>query len=762
MNSPEPSPLRPPARLGPPPSGPGGRRPKFVWQAVLIVLPVLVLTFVGLLSLRRDRLLAEQEARERAGQIAQELADRARARLFEVDPASQTGATIAAGTDLHRPAFEITPQLELLWPKAVESLPLPRPFDLSGLSAGALREREQARQATLAGDFAAATNAWARFLAGDPPVALAADASYQLAEAVARAGDANWATAQFQALASQYPDAIGESGLPLASLALWRAAEVELAHTTNPARRRLLFHSACSNLVNQPTALTPLLLGRIEELVLADSDFAGESSAPTGAGLRELQRFVGTNSVAAWRQLWEKTELARALCGGAQTEWRRRGLVDDPATNATGRPTLFGAAVVSPIWVDLARPATAMASGPRCVSSAWLLTRFPPSAPAMRFYGWTECELTNLVAEISRQMPSLPAYFSVGVTTGGRTLPRPTGDPLLAERAAADSAQPGVREPKLSACVYLSDPAALYAYQRQRTWWFLGVVLAAATTAGIGLAAAYRAFQRQLRLNELKSNFVSSVSHELRAPIASVRLLAESLDRGKITDESKRRDYFRLIGQECRRLSSLIENILDFSRIDQGRKQYEFEPTDARALVEQTVQLMAPYATERQVTLRFDPPSSLNLQPSLDGKAIQQALVNLIDNAVKHSPAGGEVTVALSASNPSAPMQDSPRTTPAIPPPITDHCSLITLSVTDHGPGIPSSEHVRIFEPFYRRGSELRRETTGVGIGLSIVKHVVEAHGGAVRVESELGRGSRFTIALPAGQAQSPKFKTTS
>ena len=110
----------------------------------------------------------------------------------------------------------------------------------------------------------------------------------------------------------------------------------------------------------------------------------------------------------------------------------------------------------------------------------------------------------------------------------------------------------------------------------------------------IGLLGAYQAFQRQLKLADLKSNFVSSVSHELRAPIASVRLLAESLERGKITDEPKRQDYFRLIGQECRRLSGLIDNVLDFSRIDQGRKRYEFEPTDLRALVQQTVDLMEP------------------------------------------------------------------------------------------------------------------------------------------------------------------------
>ena len=149
----------------------------------------------------------------------------------------------------------------------------------------------------------------------------------------------------------------------------------------------------------------------------------------------------------------------------------------------------------------------------------------------------------------------------------------------------------------------------------------------------------------------MKTNFVSSVSHELRAPIASVRLMAESLDRGRIQDADKQSEYFRFIVQECRRLSSMIENILDFSRIEQGRKEYEFEP-DLVRLVEETVKLMEPHSAERRITLSLalsgHQPSTTNYQPIIDGQAIQQALVNLLDNAIKHSPSGSTVTVGLS------------------------------------------------------------------------------------------------------------------
>jgi two-component system sensor histidine kinase ResE len=128
----------------------------------------------------------------------------------------------------------------------------------------------------------------------------------------------------------------------------------------------------------------------------------------------------------------------------------------------------------------------------------------------------------------------------------------------------------------------------------------------------------------------------------------------------------------------------------------------------------------------------------------VDGRAIQQALVNLIDNAIKHSPKGGCVTVELEVSDGGVPT-------------INHQLSTINLSVSDHGSGIPLEEQQKIFERFYRRGSELRRETQGVGIGLSIVKHIVEAHGGRIRVQSEVGKGSRFTIELPLNNEETKK-----
>ncbi len=363
-----------------------------------------------------------------------------------------------------------------------------------------------------------------------------------------------------------------------------------------------------------------------------------------------------------------------------------------------------------------------------------------------------------VLAELALWQKRLPKYFGVTLEVAGKTIISSNHLPVItwsghgkgsghsweksmpdkapALLASAQKVEDAVKYLRVG--VHLISPDILYARQHSRAQLFGLLIAVSALAALVGFVSAWRAFQKQERLSEMKSNFVASVSHELRAPLASVRLLAEGLERGDVRDAAKQEEYFRLIVQECRRLSSLIENVLDFARIEQGRQQYEFEPADPVELIRQTVRLMEPCAAARQITLALAlddaQTSPLDAQPSLDGRALQQALVNLIDNAIKHSPAGATVTIGLGRE--SAP----PR---------------LLFWVEDHGEGIPSAEHERIFERFHRLGSELRRETQGVGIGLSIVRHIVAAHGGQLTVRSAVGEGSRFTIELPVEKSPS-------
>ncbi|MGB6221403.1 sensor histidine kinase [Haloferula sp.] len=265
-------------------------------------------------------------------------------------------------------------------------------------------------------------------------------------------------------------------------------------------------------------------------------------------------------------------------------------------------------------------------------------------------------------------------------------------------------------------------PEVLEASIRNQQRWTFGLLAAALVTATISLFTIHRTVSRERHLAELKSQFVASVSHELRAPLGSIRLMAESLQQERV---SKPAEFHTLIAREGARLSHLIENVLDFARIEEGRKQYHFEETDLSALLRDTLRLMQPLAEDRRVHLAFDIP---DITATVDPNALQQALVNLVDNAIKFSPEGSPVELRSSINE-----EDQ-----------------VVITITDRGPGIPKSEQQNIFNRFHRLGNELRRETEGTGIGLSIVKHIVEAHGGAITVASTPTNGATFTLTLPS------------
>lgn len=263
------------------------------------------------------------------------------------------------------------------------------------------------------------------------------------------------------------------------------------------------------------------------------------------------------------------------------------------------------------------------------------------------------------------------------------------------------------------------DATLLERNLRHQQGWTLALLAAAVLMAFVSLFSIHRVTTRERRLAELKSQFVSSVSHELRAPLGSIRLMAEALEQDKVRQPA---EFHTMIAREGHRLSHLIENVLDFSRIEDGRKHYQFEECDLAALVGDTLDLMGPLARERRVAIN---PDLSEVIATIDPAAIQQSLVNLLDNAIKFSPESGTVTVSLRAFD--------------------GHWQ---LAVGDRGPGVPAAEQERIFERFHRLGNELRREHRGTGIGLSIVKHVAEAHDGSVTVAST-SDGSTFTLSIP-------------
>jgi signal transduction histidine kinase len=240
-----------------------------------------------------------------------------------------------------------------------------------------------------------------------------------------------------------------------------------------------------------------------------------------------------------------------------------------------------------------------------------------------------------------------------------------------------------------------------------------------------GLVLTYRSVNKEVALARLKSDFVSNVSHELRTPLSLIRLYAETLELGRINTQEKKHEYYSIIRKESERLSALINNILDFSRIEAGRKEYDFRETDIAELVRNTLDSYR-YQIEQQgfaLEEQIDPgiPSV-----RVDREAIARALVNLVNNALKYSQHEKFLGVRLYREN-----------------------SVLKLEVVDRGIGIERHEQSRIFEKFYRTCDPLVHNTKGSGLGLSLVRHITQAHGGDVQVESAPGRGSKFTLWLP-------------
>ena len=240
-----------------------------------------------------------------------------------------------------------------------------------------------------------------------------------------------------------------------------------------------------------------------------------------------------------------------------------------------------------------------------------------------------------------------------------------------------------------------------------------------------GLVLTYRSVNKQVALARLKSDFVSNVSHELRTPLALIRLYAETLELGRITTQEKKNEYYSIIRKESERLSALINNILDFSRIEAGAKEYDFRETDIAELVRNTLDSYR-YQIEQQgfaLEEHIDP----GIPPvKVDREAIARALVNLVNNALKYSDSEKFLGVKLYREQ-----------------------SVLKLEVSDRGIGIERNEQSRIFEKFYRTCDPLVHNTKGSGLGLSLVRHITRAHGGDVEVESTPGRGSKFTLSLP-------------
>ena len=240
-----------------------------------------------------------------------------------------------------------------------------------------------------------------------------------------------------------------------------------------------------------------------------------------------------------------------------------------------------------------------------------------------------------------------------------------------------------------------------------------------------GLILTVRAVSHELELARMKSDFVSTVSHEFKSPLTSIRQLAEMLQSGRVPSEERRQKYYDVLLEQSERLTLLTDNILSLAKIEEGRAEFTFETTDVSALLTEVVSSIQDRVSHEGFDIGLNIEGALPLI-AVDRTALSQAVANLIDNAIKYSGDSRRISVSASVEE-----------------------QFLAIAVQDFGIGIKKEDIPRLFERFYRGGDELTRTVKGSGLGLTLVKEIVEAHGGKVHVESEPGKGSVFSIRLP-------------
>ena len=259
--------------------------------------------------------------------------------------------------------------------------------------------------------------------------------------------------------------------------------------------------------------------------------------------------------------------------------------------------------------------------------------------------------------------------------------------------------------------------------EKQQSFLLFGLTLFVMLT---GIAVIITAARHEYQISKMKSDFVSNVSHELKTPLSIVRMFGETLESGIVTDKKKQKEFYGIIKRESERLTNLINNVLDFSKIEKHKKDFHFKETNIIEVVKSVLESYSPEILQSGFTLDVNIRCD-EILVQIDRDAIAQAIINLISNALKYSGDRKYISVVVFKQDSSA-----------------------VISVADRGLGIPAKEIKHIFDNFYRIKTSQTNDIKGTGLGLTIVKYIVEAHKGSITAESKTGEGSKFTIMLPA------------
>ncbi len=258
-----------------------------------------------------------------------------------------------------------------------------------------------------------------------------------------------------------------------------------------------------------------------------------------------------------------------------------------------------------------------------------------------------------------------------------------------------------------------------------RDYVFGILIVSLVATTIVGSAATLAVLLREARVARLQTDFVNKVSHELRTPLTSIRMFVETIQLGRLQDPQRQREALEIVADETARLSALINRLLDWARMESGRRTYELTRQPLGPILDAAVQAFEPQMLHQRVDLTREIPSRLPAVMA-DRSALSEAILNLLNNAYKYTGPDKRIRLSARVQGPT-----------------------VTVSVSDNGPGIAARDLKHVFDKFYRASDPLSRTIEGTGLGLAMVKHIVTGHGGRVSAESEPGRGATFHLELP-------------
>jgi len=687
-----------------------------------ILLPALTLSIFGIRAIRNERFrLAKQEENEgrRAARFIrtyiQSKIDAIARALDETakDPAflAKDRAAIRELAEKRIASNPLSGQVVLLYRNETASFPLLQ------LPAGTRKaESPNAADASLAarrqtagslefvdGDYRAAAALYRELSSQAAGRDLQAEMLTGQARCLQKAEDYREAVRVCARIASAYPDSLTPSGVPLGLLARLQAVECyRLLRTPQEAAKSSL--DAYRELLKKPTALSEdqfkTYISLVEEAF--DTLLASDGSAKISEEIR--------------------TEYAdlKKLQAVRLREWEVVGLIrKELVPELTRRLALAGSYSQEPY-----RLSRNIEGRDLLLLATWIPDRDGKAIDGVFGVQLNKDQLSDAILKEARAGAQLDDGAEVvladlaGRPLSGRS--SPTTAPPLATEYLEDGFPPWKIE-LFQAPV--KGPGILDLRRNFYFWTILTLVVVLA----FGAFLIVRTITHEMEILKIKSDFVSSVSHEFKTPLTSIRSLMERLIDGKVRDPAKMGQYFAIIAQDTDRLTRLVSNLLDFSKIEEGKKEYTFAETDVARLAAEQVEAFKKDQVQPGPTIRLEIDGEIPAVRA-DAEALSRALANLLGNAAKFTPAGRSIRAGLRKEG-----------------------GNVVFEVEDEGIGIHPDEIGKVFEKFFQGRNAHDLSARGTGLGLTIVKHIAEAHGGRVLVESQVGRGSKFTLVLPIG-----------